>query len=283
MTPQEYHQTLLCNRENILADDSYLSKSVLWQLKSNSLYRWRFAPRTFTGSAAADWGSMVDAELTEPGGCESIVAISPFDSFRSKDAREWKEEQASAGLVVVKQSDVDQVKIAANKIRLDRNATDLLNCSEGQVILTSRIRDVGVKCMIDLVPEDRPYLVDIKTTGDFSPSGISKKIAQFGYHAQAAWYLKIWNNENPDDQRSRFRFIWQSSESPYEVAVTELPAMDIAAGEDWCANALEKLTYATENNRWPNILGDKVAVIGRPGWADSQDEEEMAGFTEAPQ
>jgi len=283
MTPNEYHQNLICNRENIFADDSYLSKSVLWELKTSSLYRWRFAPKVFTGSAAASWGSMVDAELTEPGGCESIVAVSPFDSFRSKDAREWRDEQAQAGLVVVKQSEVDQAKIAANKIRLDRNAADLLDCSEGQVILTSRIKDVNVKCMIDLVPEDRDYLVDIKTTGDFSPSGISKKIAQFGYHAQAAWYLKIWNNENPDDQRSRFRFIWQSSESPYEVAVTELPAMDIAAGEDWCAHQLERLTYAAKTESWGNIFNDRVAVIGRPGWADAQDEAEMEGFTNAPE
>ena len=282
MTPQEYHKELTCNREDIFAEDSYLSKSVLWELKTSSLYRWRFAPKTFSGSAAADWGSMVDAELTEDDGIDSICVVSPFDNFRTKDAREWKEEQAGLGKIIVTQEQADQARLAAMKIRNNKNAAELLTDCETQVVLTSKVGDVGAKCMIDVVPIDKPYLVDIKTTNDFSPEGISKKIAQFGYNIQAAWYLKIWNQENPDDQRKRFRFVWQSSESPYEVAVTELPGFDIAAGEEWAAFHLSRLKTATDRNHWPNIFGDKVALVGRPSWAENADGAEMDGFQEAP-
>lgn len=283
MTPKEYHEQLTVNRENIFDEDSYLSKSVLWELKTASLYRWRFAPKQFSGSPAAEWGSMIDAELTEPGGVESLCEVSPFDSFRTKEAREWKEDIQAAGKIIAKQDQIDSVKLAASKIRNDHNAKELLKDSMSQVIVTSTIGDVGVKCMIDLVPEDKPYLVDIKTTSDFSPEGISRKIAQLGYHVQAAWYLKIWNNENPDDQRKRFRFIWQSSESPYEVAVTELPGFDISVGEEWAAFQLERLKSATKRNYWPNIFGGNVALIGRPPWAEASDADEMDGYQSAPE
>jgi hypothetical protein len=132
------------------------------------------------------------------------------------------------------------------------------------------------------VPLKSKCLYDLKTTGKLTVKGIESAISDFGYHVQAALYLKLWNACNPDDQRDRFRFIWQSSEPPYEVAVTELPTADIEAGGDWAAYQIDRLKKATETNHWPNMFDGKVAMLGRPAYAMHQDEAEMDGVTTAP-
>jgi hypothetical protein len=132
------------------------------------------------------------------------------------------------------------------------------------------------------VPSESKCLYDLKTTGKLSVRGIESALTDYGYHVQAAVYLKLWNACNSDDQRDRFRFIWQSSEPPYEVAVTELPTADIEAGEEWAAFQIDRLKKATDENEWPGIFGGKVAIVGRPAYAMHQDEAEMDGITTAP-
>jgi len=201
ISPNEYHSRLKVNRANIFDADSYLSKSVIWELKQASLYR-----------------------------CEN---------------------------------------------------------AQKQVVLLNKVKlpgydEINLKALVDLAPTSGSYLVDIKTTNTVTPLALSKKTAELGYHAQAGIYLKLWNLCFPDDQRDRFIFIWQCSEPPYEVCVSELPAADIYAGEEWIAFQLERLANATKTNTWPDPFLNQVAVIGRPEWAGYQDEEEYDGIIPAP-
>lgn len=282
VSPLDYHSQLKVNRGNIFAKDSYLSKSVLWELDSCSLYRWRYAPKTFEGSAAADWGTLLDCLVTAPEEIDQITARHSFPSFRTKEAREFRDAAKAAGKILV---DVDyQVELtkAAMKIKANRLAAEIIEKSKTQVLLSGKFKEVQFKGLVDLAPEGEPYLADIKTTGDFSLEGFSKKVGSLGYHVQAALYLKMWNQMFPDDQRNRFRHIWQSQAAPYEVAVTELGTMDINDGEEYCSFLLRKLIKAAKTNQWPNICDDKVAMISLPAFAKFSQEEKMDGIYEAP-
>lgn len=283
VSPRDYHKKLTLNRENILDPDSWLSTSALKELRNCSLYQWRFAPKSFTGSAAADWGSLIDCLITTPDEIDDIIAVHNYDSFRTKEAREFRDDAQSQGKILMNQAELDKANRAANRLLADPIAGPIIEKSKKQVILLSKVKEVNFKGLADLVPEDEPILYDLKTTSDFSVGGISKAIQNFGYHIQAALYLKLWNTLHPDDMRKRFRFIWQSSAPPYEVAVTELPGFDIEAGSEWAAFQINRLIEAQEKSRWPNIVGDKVAIIGRPGYSEFKDIEEMDELPTAPE
>jgi len=87
ISPRDYHSKLTCNRANIHAADSFLSKSVLWELDSRSLWKWRYHPRKMEPTAAMQWGSLVDCLATTPELLSESIAISPYDSYRTKEAR----------------------------------------------------------------------------------------------------------------------------------------------------------------------------------------------------
>jgi hypothetical protein len=287
ISPNEYHSRLKVNRANIFDADSYLSKSVIWELKQASLYRWRNNPKTFAGSTAATWGTVVDCLVTTPDEIGDVVAISPFDSFRTKEAKEWKADQIEAGKTIMSKEVLVEAETAARRLKKHHIAGDLIEKAQKQVVLLNKVKlpgydEINLKALVDLAPTSGSYLVDIKTTNTVTPLALSKKTAELGYHAQAGLYLKLWNLCFPDDQRDRFIFIWQCSEPPYEVCVSELPAADIHAGEEWIAFQLERLAKATKTNTWPDPFQNKVAVIGRPEWAGYQDEEEYDGIIAAP-
>jgi len=282
ISPRDYHQRLQLNRSNILDENSWLSKSKLWELKKTSLNRWRYAPSIFTGSAAADWGTVIDCLITTPEEIDTVIAIHDYPDFRTKEAREFKADAAASGKVLMTKAQYEAAVGAANKLHEDKEAGSIIRGSKKQVVLLNKLLGVNFKGLVDLAPENAPYLADLKTTGNFSIREISKTIDNFGYHVQAALYLKLWNLCFPDDKRNRFRFIWQQSTAPYEVAVTELPGFDISVGEDWAATQIERLKKATETGYWPGITEGKCILLGRPAYAAIQDEEELDGLISAP-
>ena len=282
VSPRDYHSKLSLDRSNILSPDSWLSKSRLFELKSSSLYRWRFYPNEFKPTAAMQWGSLIDCYLTTPEEVANTVVYNPFPDFRTKAAQELRDKAMADGKIVVSVEMQRQVEAAIKEVMAHPVAGPVVEHSRKQVVLLNKIKGVQFKALVDLAPTDQPCLYDFKTTSSLSIRGISKATDDFGYHVQAALYLKMWNLCHPDDQRSRFRFIWQASEPPYEVAVTELPAFDISAGEEWAADQIDRLLIAHKTGYWPSLTGGKVAMVGRPGYCAYQDEESMAELVVAP-
>lgn len=282
VSPRDYHTKLKVNRADIFAEDSFLSKSVLWELDSSSLYRWRFSPRKVNTSPAIEWGTLIDCLITTPHEFGDITAHHSFESFRTKEAKEFKKSAKESGKILIDDDYLREVNLAADRIRNNREALKIIEESKTQVILTGNLKGVKFKGLVDLAPENKPYLADIKTTGQLSLEDISKRVASLGYHVQAAIYLKLWNQMFPDDQRNRFRHIWQSQSAPYEVAVTELASVDINCGDEYAAFLLNRLIQAAKRDKWPNICDDKVAMISRPQYAMYQEEEKMEGVFTAP-
>jgi hypothetical protein len=282
VSPRDYHRRLTLDRSDIFSPDSWLSKSRLWELKSSSLYRWRYHAKDFAPSAAMQWGTLIDAYITTPDEVDDIIVFNPYPDFRTKAAQELRDSATAQGKIVISGEEQLRALQAVAGVYADPVAGPVIRHSAKQVVLLNKIRGVNFKGLVDLVPTQSKCLYDFKTIGKLSVRGIESAITDYGYHVQAAVYLKLWNACNPDDQRDRFRFIWQSSEPPYEVAVTELPTADIEAGEEWAAYQIDRLKKATEQNEWPGIFGGKVAIVGRPAYAMHQDEAEMDGITTAP-
>ena len=271
----DYHTLLKCNRSNIFAPESYLSKSVLWELNSSSLFKWRFHPREFSPTPAMQWGSLVDCLTTTPELVEEEIRISPFSSYRTKEAKKWRDEQLAVGKTIITQPQFDEgVKASEMLMQTNVQSAEIFDGSLKQVIIGAKISGVQFKGLVDLAPVGKDYLVDLKTTGmDFTLEGFSKAIANFGYHVQAGLYLALWNSTHPEDTRQRFKIVWQSSNPPYEVCVTELHRDEISAGLKTALRLLGKLKHAAQEEHWPMLAENETPILNRPVWASMQDED----------
>jgi len=280
ITSKEYHENFRCNRENIFDSASYLSKSAISEFADSSPFIWRYYPKRYTTLSMAH-GSLIDCLTTTPEDFDKEYVISEFADFKKKEAREWRDAQTK---IVLKREQLEQAEIAVGML-LNKNkiTADIFKSSKKQVALIcdkKKIQasgaewcDVNLKGLVDLAPVDGPCLVDLKTINDLSMSGIQRAIAKFNYHAQAGLYLTLWNIENPDDIRTNFKFIFQSSSFPYEVAVVELSAIEINLGKDYIKNNILMMQDLAKNNEWPMLFGSKVPVVSRPEWAVRQEEQ----------
>lgn len=281
VSPSDYHSRLKVDRGNIFSKDSWLSKSVLWQLKSKSLFQWRYHPQEFKPTAAMQWGSLVDCLLTTPEELDEVIALHDFKDFRTKEAREFRDSALASGKIVVDAKQMAEGQKAREQVLKNKDARKVVEESLSQVVVMAKIRDVQFKGLVDFVPKNSPYLVDFKTTSSFTPKGIASAVGDYGYHVQAYLYNKLYN-EMMGEERNRFRFIWQMSTPPYEVAVTELASVDISSGGEYANFLFSKLVRAAKADKWPNIFDDKIAMISRPNYAMYQEEEEMEGIFDAP-
>lgn len=276
ISPRDYHTKLRCNRANVLAEDSYLSKSVLWELDSSSLYKWRFHQPERKITPAMQWGSLIDCLTTTPELAETDLALSPFDSFRTKEAKEWKAEQEAAHKIIVDADMLNDAKAAVKMLTETCKASaDIFAKSKSQVIVAGRVLEAKVKGLVDLAPQGEDFLADLKTVSAFSLEGFAKQTANFGYHMQAGIYLNLWNAMFPNDQRTRWKFIWQDSAAPYEACVTELAPQDIEAGWAYASTLIQRILDATAANKWP-IAFENETITTRPTWAAMQEEAKAA-------
>ena len=76
-----------------------VSKSLLWEF-AQSPYKWAHKEPS-PPSAAMRLGTVAHLMVLEPDKVADEVRISPFDSFRTKEAREWRAEQEEAGKIVM--------------------------------------------------------------------------------------------------------------------------------------------------------------------------------------
>jgi hypothetical protein len=276
ISPRDYHAKLTCNRANIHAADSYLSKSVLWELDSRSLWKWRYHAPKKEPTAAMQWGSLVDCLTTTPELLETEVAVSSFDSYRTKEARQWRDEQLAAKRIIATRDEIESAKAAAKMLtEACRASADIFAKSKSQVIIAGRVLDVKVKGLVDLAPVGEDFLADLKTVSDFSAEGFAKAVSNFGYHVQAGIYLNLWNAMFPNDQRTRFKFVWQESEAPFETCVTELSPPDIEAGWLYASTLIQRLIDATASDTWPMAFEGRNITTTRPTWASIQEEAKM--------
>ena len=243
---------------------SAISKSTLWKFAKNPAKWHKTRYEKFKPTREMTWGSLVDCQILQQHEIYNSFILSPYRDFKTKDAQIWRDAQVSE---IVKQSDIDESVIAAELVKNHHFAGALLDGADTQVSCVIPINSGGLgKCRLDIVPQGEfaDSLVDLKTTNSLDK--MPSTIADFGYHVQAAWYLDLYNLCT-GEKRERWKFIFQESSAPYEIAVVELDPADIAIGRAWYLTALEQWNHSVETGHYPSPWDDEVKIIGLPYWA----------------
>lgn len=107
-------------------------------------------------------------------------------------------------------------------------------------------------------------LIDVKTTDDASPEGFMRSIVKYGYHRQAAWYLR-------GTGAKKFKFIAVEKSAPYAVGVYELDALSLSQGEYECDQALQMWANANATGQF-RAYSDRCELLSLPDWKFDEQE-----------
>lgn len=214
-------------------------------------YEWAMSP-PFKQTEGMRTGSLFDLALTDPNEIQNQVVTSPFDSFRTKEAQAWKEEQIGAGKIIISGDELSRAQKAAQEVYLHPVAGEILDGCSFQVGIIGKIDGFHVKCLLDILPKENgdwaDCIVDYKTTANgLDDDSLAQTIGKFKYGWQGAWYLGLANKFHPTRKFTRFAFIWQSTKT-LEVRVTTLSLGSTALldGDRCIARALEEFKKCAE-------------------------------------
>jgi len=239
-------------------------------------YEWLKSP-DFEPSDAMRIGSLYDLAVTDPKKLMSEVVVSPFDSFRTKEAQEWKKTNIENGHLIVNQDELDQAISAAQAVKTHPVAGEIVKDAQMQVAVIGEIAGIPAKCLIDILPnKDGEYgetIFDYKTTSKgLDDESIRKTIGDYKYHHQAAYYRTLANKVFTDRNFSQFGFIFQSTKT-HEIRVVILSDDAMALGTRAVAQSVKEYVKAAHNGIESRYLTTSDAVDLMPYHAMNEDEQ----------
>ena len=111
--------------------------------------------------------------------------------------------------------------------------------------------------------------IDLKTTTDARKPAFEKKILDFGYHIQAAFYADQYNWIT-GEKIEKFIFAAIETSAPYALKVYELEQDSMEAGRKKYRQALNEYAQCKASDTWPSY-DQEIQTIGIPQWALEKD------------
>lgn len=271
-----------------LTPTPYLSQSGIKTLLSETPFDYRNPSKR--KSEDMNFGSIVHA-LALGKGSKFIVA--PYDDYRTKDARAWKEEQQHMGLIPIKADKyADAEKIALviqEKIRVALDGADYETevpffWQENEYVGTDRVvydptgpgyvggvtlmGSTWCGGMLDVWCDERSIALDPKITSAV-PSPM-RAMVNFGWDLQAAWYRRGLESIFPDRAgRIRFANILVKPMEPFTSRLISINEAWRHGAERECLRALRIFQECTRTGVWPGYP-DTVEEMDAPSWLLAQ-------------
>ncbi len=206
------------------------------------------------------------------------VLLAKNGAASTTEAKAFIEECRAAGITPVKAAEAAEIKAMADSARRCLESMSMeIDPAHSEIAVLAEIDDVMCRALIDNIPVNKPYLVDLKSTTDASPDACVRAVVNYGLDLQIAHYLDC--HYAATGERRTMRLVFVEKAPPYEVGVVELydgrhiaDLTDPARDADWMQDAHEKARDARylwrrclDANRWPGYPR-QVAVVGAPAF-----------------
>ncbi len=217
-------------------------------------------------------------------GGEDVFAVSPFDSFRTKAARDWRDQQEELGKYVINAQQYNDIVPIVENVEKHPYFEYYLGkeLKHEQEFLNATIFGVPVKGKADafrVVKEDgkvvRVEINDLKTTAQFDD--FARKAYYNHYDLQAALYslmavsakdfpeLNKKYEEAPEEiiKYAQFNFFVVETVAPFRVKVWTCDANFIEGGMKKLDNCLgEILRFEKREDKKPVYLDTEIGHLG---------------------
>jgi hypothetical protein len=202
------------------------------------------------------------------------------DDWRTKAAREQRDEARERGAVPLLRAEYERVQAMAAALRQHPVAAALFDPAHGrpEQTLIWRDRQTGVmrRARLDWLPDPGPgrlIIPDYKTCRSAEPAALEKAVQTYGYHQQADWYRAGARALGLADEAAAFVFVCQEKDPPFLVTVVELDAASLRIGAARNRRAIEVYAECARTGRWPGY-SDGIEYLSLPTWAEIRDTEE---------
>lgn len=203
---------------------------------------------------AMDNGRLIHAMIAEALGNEPAkYAVSPYDSYRTKEAREWRDSQPDDTLIV-SQDTIDTYSGIVNRILAHPRIKPLLQGNvETEKIYIKEENGFTVKGILDLVVTgESTIIVDWKFVSSQIFDDFGRKSLYSNYDLQAAVYDYLSNAAN-------IYFCAIENEMPYRIKLFHCDSSYLESGAD----KFDKAVKIVKEAKWrsPNFDIDDVPEL----------------------
>lgn len=259
-----------------------LSSSVLRTLLTKSiehaaLEHAKLGGQVGKSTAAMGLGSIVHALLA---GESSDLVVGQFDSYKTGEARKWRDSVIAERKTPVLERDLADARpvVAAirEKVALGCSNTPFRD-SAGKSEVSAIWQEDGIYCRarydrLVLDPNGYADIWDWKTTTDVSARAIEKAIIKYGYHIQAAFYLRGLTSVLPQYLgRTSFIFAFVESAPPYAVRRVTLSSAFLAKGMKEVNAGIERWRHAMRTGDF-TAHNTETLEVDLPAFMEDDDE-----------
>lgn len=223
-------------------------------------------------AAALVLGDAFHTAVLEPEIFDSRFVLAPECDRRTKDGKATYEAfTATLGSrKALSADDLEAINGMKAAIEASPTAADLVNNrTETEVSLFWEECGIVCKARFDAINPAWKCIVDLKTTQDASAAGFAKSIVNFGYHIQAAWYIRAARLAGFDIET--MVFIAVEKTAPYGVGCYIVDGDSIEQGLRDLAIALPMLSNCQSTDTWPSYT-EGIHTLKLPRWAVKEEE-----------
>lgn len=209
-------------------------------------------------------------------GAELVVVDAP--DWRSKDARQAREEIRAAGRVPILIGDDRQARDMA-KVALDHDLAGAY-LAEGDPELSGWWIDpqTGARLRLRLdwltrLPDGRWIVVDYKTSKSSGRRAFAKSAGEYGYFMQQPFYVD--GLRELGIHVADFVFINQRKTAPYRITIARIDAADVDLGRRCNRKAIDIFARCMAADEWPDDSRE-IPTVSIPTWTRYRAEELLA-------
>ncbi len=224
---------------------------------------------------AMNIGSLLDHKVL---GTPYLYTTSPYEDFRTKEARAWRDDTKERGVTVFKQEEIETVERMVEAVREHPVAGRLFaepgKAQVGMFGVFETGLDEAIECLkvnccerkglIDWLPNTTPVIVDLKKCRDASKAGFRRQIGQLRYDVQAAYYRDLYRDITGETRA--WQWVCVEDQAPFAVAVYQLDTESCEVGSRTWQSWLRQWMVCEDTDSWPGYNGDSTQIIQSPTW-----------------
>jgi len=179
--------------------------------------------------------------------------VSPYEAYRTNEAKAWKEATLAEGKLPIKQAELDTIVRMAAALRADPEARELFKDSLPEMTFVTRDEATGLWMLSrpDSTPSSNARgLVDYKTSANGAWEAYGRAAYDYGYDIQTVLAL---DNvaEVTGELRPCMWHVVQEKEPPFVVSVHRWEPDQIMFARRKVRDLLDRIASCIETGEWP--------------------------------
>lgn len=276
MTSEQYHADP-CQTPSLSAgmiNDILLAPAKCWQ---NSR---RLNPEYEDDKEGAERftiGSVAHVLYLEPEKFDAKVIVIDAPDWRSKAAKETRDDARASGMTAILAHHMEKVQAARRAFQGNHftNAAFQHGKTEQSMFWLHPTYKFWCRARPDFIANAGTHLNDFKATANANPEEFGRHAYGLGYHRRAAWYLEGFEavtGKQPD----HYWFCNQEVKAPYLSSIVELDMSALEAGRVENDRAAKLFIRCLERNDWYGYRHkdqpdkDLAFQVGLPAYAYMQ-------------